>query len=61
MGRMAAHTGQKITLDDFMKGEHEFAPNLADLTLDGESPLKTLPNGKYSVPLPGIVKDQEYL
>jgi predicted dehydrogenase len=61
MGRMAAHTGQMITLDEFMKGAHEFAPNLADLTLDGESPLQALPNGKFSVPLPGIVKDQEYL
>lgn len=61
MGRMAAHTGQLITLEEFMAGDHEFAPGLADLTLDGEAPLQELPNGKYSVPLPGIVKDREYL
>jgi predicted dehydrogenase len=61
MGRMAAHTGQRITLEDFMAGDHEFAPDLASLTLDSESPLLPLPNGKYSIPLPGVVKDREYL
>jgi hypothetical protein len=61
LGRMAAHTGQLITLEDFLASDHEFAPNLAELKLGGESPLKPLPNGKYSIPLPGIVKDREYL
>jgi predicted dehydrogenase len=61
LGRMAAHTGQLITLEDFLASDHEFAPNLAELKLGGESPLQPLPNGKYSIPLPGIVKDREYL
>lgn len=60
MGRMAAHTGQKITLDEFFEVDHEFAPGLADLTLDGESPLQANDDGKYPVPFPGLVTDREY-
>jgi hypothetical protein len=61
MGRHAAHTGQRITLEEFLKVPHEFAPNLAELTLDGPSPLQMRPDGKYSIPLPGLVKDREYV
>ncbi|TWU26712.1 Inositol 2-dehydrogenase/D-chiro-inositol 3-dehydrogenase [Novipirellula galeiformis] len=61
MGRMAAHTGQEITLEKFMSHDHEFAPNIADLTLDSESPLKANTEGRYSIPMPGLVKKQEYL
>ena len=61
MGRHAAHTGQKITLEDFLKHDHEFAPGIEELTLDSESPLKKRPDGKYPVPLPGLVKDREYV
>lgn len=61
MGRMAAHTGQEITLEEFMKHDHEFAPNADQLTLDSESPLKARPDGKYSVPMPGLVTKREYL
>ncbi|MCO8122963.1 Gfo/Idh/MocA family oxidoreductase [Stieleria sp. TO1_6] len=61
MGRMAAHTGQEITLDEFMKHTHEFAPGVADLTQDSESPLQPKPDGTYSVPMPGLVKNREYL
>ena len=39
MGRMAAHTGQKITYDQFLNCEHEFAPELAELKLGGPAPL----------------------
>ncbi|EMI19222.1 oxidoreductase domain-containing protein [Rhodopirellula maiorica SM1] len=61
MGRMAAHTGQEITLEKFMSHDHEFAPNIADLTLGSDSPLKANPDGRYSIPMPGLVKKQEYL
>ena len=61
MGRMAAHTGQEITLEGFMNHKHEFAPELDKLSLDSESPLQALPNGKYSVPMPGLVTNREYL
>ncbi len=60
MGRMAAHTGQVITLDEFLKGDHEFAPGLDKLTLDSEAPLQADADGKYPVPLPGLVTDREY-
>ena len=60
MGRMACHTGQIITYDDMLNCEHEFAPNLAELVLDGPSPLPPDENGKYPVPMPGIKKTREY-
>jgi len=61
MGRMAAHTGQEITLEKFMKHDHEFAPGVENLTMESESPLKANADGKYSVPMPGLVKKREYL
>lgn len=61
MGRMAAHTGQIIRLEDFMDFEHEFAPDIATLTLDGPAPLQANEEGKYPVPTPGLVADREYL
>ena len=63
MGRMAAHTGQAWTLKDFLDpdvNDHEFAPGIESLTLESESPLKADANGKYPVPLPGIIKNREY-
>lgn len=59
MGRMAAHTGQVITYDQILNSDHEFAPGIADLTMESESPLKAK-DGKYSIPLPGLVKNREY-
>lgn len=61
MGRMAAHTGQEITLEQFMAHDHEFAPDIDQLTLASESPLKANADGKYSVPMPGLVKKREYM
>ena len=61
MGRMAAHTGQLITLDEIMNCKHEFAPDIDKLTMDSPSPLPADEEGKYPIPLPGLVKKQEYL
>jgi predicted dehydrogenase len=61
MGRMAAHTGQEITLEQFMKHDHEFGPGVDTLTRDSDSPLQPRADGKYSVPMPGLVKTKEYL
>ena len=61
MGRMAAHTGQEITLEKFMKHNHEFGPGVDQLTLESDSPLKPNAQGKYSVPMPGLVTKREYL
>jgi len=60
MGRMAAHTGQIITMDQLLACKHEFAPGLDKLTLDSPSPLRAGPDGKYPVPQPGLVVDREY-
>ena len=60
MGRMAAHTGQVITYDDMLNCEHEFAPGVDKLTLDGPAPLVAAADGTYPVPLPGIVKNREF-
>lgn len=60
MGRMAAHTGQIIKYEDILNSEHEFAPNVDKLTLDGPAPLIAGTDGKYPVPQPGINKAREY-
>ena len=60
MGRMAAHTGQVIKLDEMMNSKHEFAPGIENLTLESESPLKPNAEGKYPIPYPGLIKDREY-
>ncbi len=60
MGRMACHTGQLITLEDILNGEHEFAPNVDKLTMDGPAPVQADKDGKYPVPEPGIKKKREY-
>jgi predicted dehydrogenase len=60
MGRMAAHTGQIIDYEQILNHEHEFAPEVDKLTVDGPAPLKLGPDGKYPVPEPGKKKDREY-
>jgi predicted dehydrogenase len=60
MGRMAAHTGQEITLEQMMNHDHEFAPEIEKLTLESESPLKADETGRYPIPLPGLEKSREY-
>ncbi len=60
MGRMAAHTGQVVTLDDLLDCKHEFAPNLDKLNFDSEAPVKADANGKYPVPQPGLITEREY-
>ena len=60
MGRYAAHTGQEITYEDFYNHEHEYAPGVDKLTMDSDAPLKADADGKYPIPMPGIVKNREY-
>jgi len=58
--RMAAHTGQVITYDQMLNSEFVMAPNVKDLTLDGDSPLLPDADGRYPIPEPGVKKDREY-
>jgi predicted dehydrogenase len=60
MGRMAAHTGQIVTFEQVLNSDHEFAPDVDKLTMDGPAPLVASANGKYPVPQPGINKTREY-
>jgi predicted dehydrogenase len=60
MGRMAAHTGREITFEGILNGEHEMAPGLDQLTMDSPAPLQAGPDGRYPVPMPGIVTATEY-
>lgn len=60
MGRMAAHTGQVITFDQALNWEHELAPNVETMTMDGPAPVMSDKDGLYPVPQPGINKKSEY-
>jgi len=61
MGRMAAHTGQVITFDEMLACNHEFAPTVDKLVIDGPAPLQVDKKlGHYPWPQPGIVVDREY-
>lgn len=60
MGRMAAHTGRRITLKEMFAHDHEFAPDVDKLTLDSAAPVLADSRGKYPVPMPGLTKRREY-
>jgi len=59
MGRFAAHTGQVITYDDYIKNPQEFAPGVNSFDMKSGPPLIS-EGGKYPVPRPGLLKDREY-
>ncbi len=59
MGRMAAHTGQIVTYDEILNSDHEFAPDVDKLSVDGPAPVEPA-DGKYPVPMPGIKSKREY-
>lgn len=60
MGRMAAHTGQEISFEDILNGDHEMAPGLDKITADSAAPLKPDANGRYPIPEPGRKRTREY-
>ena len=60
MGRMAAHTGQEVSLEDMLNCDHEMAPGLDQLAANSPAPLVAGPDGKYPVPMPGRNKQREY-
>ena len=60
MGRMAAHVGRTVTFDEMLNSDHEYAPNVDKLTLDGPAPLMPDASGMYPIPQPGIVTKREF-
>jgi predicted dehydrogenase len=54
MGRWSAHTGQLITMEEYLASDEEFTPEVDKLVLGGPAPLKELAGGKYPVPEPGV-------
>jgi predicted dehydrogenase len=60
MGRMAAHTGQVVTWDQMLQCEHEFAPEVDQLTMDSPAPIRADADGRYPVPEPGVKTKREY-
>jgi len=60
LGRKAAHTGQEITLEEFLNSSQEYAPDVDKLTMDSPAPLVADASGKYPVPEPGIKRQSEY-
>ena len=60
MGRMAAHTGQRVMWDDAMNAD-PLAPDIEKLAgLDGKAPVNANDEGFYPTPQPGITKKREY-
>jgi predicted dehydrogenase len=61
MGRMAAHTGQRVMWDDALNAD-PLAPEIEKLVgLGGNSaPVKADADGFYPTPQPGITKKREY-
>ena len=61
LGRVAAHSGQEITFDDLLKSEEEYAPGADQWTMDSPPPVKSDEEGRYPIPMPGLIGAQEYL
>ena len=60
LGRKAAHTGQEITFDEMLNSDQEYAPGVDKFTMDSPAPVQADADGKYPIPLPGIITDREY-
>jgi len=60
LGRFAAHSGQEITFDAVLNSEDEYAPDVAQWTMDSAPPVKSDGNGNYPIPLPGLIGPREY-
>ncbi|MFW6170593.1 MAG: Gfo/Idh/MocA family protein, partial [Planctomycetota bacterium] len=54
LGRMASYSGKTVTWDDAIHSDLDLAPD--DLAWDDTPPVQPLPNGKYTLPMPGVTK-----
>jgi predicted dehydrogenase len=60
LGRMAAHTGQEITYEEMLNHKDVYAPGIENFTMDSPPPLRSGPDGKYPVPMPGLIGHHEF-
>jgi predicted dehydrogenase len=60
MGRMAAHTGQEVAFDEALNHEEVYAPGIENWTMDSAAPLQHDADGRYPIPMPGLLKNREY-
>jgi predicted dehydrogenase len=60
LGRKAAHTGQKITFQEMLNSEQEYAPGVDKFTMDSPPPVTHDEHGLYPIPEPGIKRHNEY-
>ena len=60
MGRAAAHTGRVVTFDEMLNHDHEFAPEVDQLTYETPAPLQKQGNGMYPQPEPGFKRRREF-
>ena len=54
LGRMATHSGQRITWDEALASEKVLAPER--YAWDATPPVLPGPDGRYPIPMPGVTK-----
>ncbi|MHB8898258.1 MAG: Gfo/Idh/MocA family protein [Thermoguttaceae bacterium] len=60
LGRKAAHTAQRMTLEEMLSSPEEYAPGADKFTADSPAPIRADADGKYPIPMPGLLKTTEY-
>jgi len=53
MGRAAMHMGRIVTLDEMLKSNFQWCPDLDNMTENTPPPVQPDANGRYPVPIPG--------
>jgi len=56
LGRMAAESGREVTWREALASDLVLAPNVEQLTMDGEPPVAPDAQGRYPVAMPGMTK-----
>jgi hypothetical protein len=54
MGQLACYSGQELTWEQVSKSNFVFAPNVEDVRLDMDPPVRPDSAGNYPVPMPGL-------
>ncbi|NOZ39620.1 MAG: Gfo/Idh/MocA family oxidoreductase [Planctomycetes bacterium] len=57
MGRMAAHTGKFVTIEQAEKSNFQYVKDIDHLTFDSSAPIVEGPDGIYPAPIPGMSKE----